>query len=465
VRQRVALFAFLVAVCCAGSPAHAGGPLRTAIFDPTAFASARGQAASFDRARTTGATMVRLSLHWRSVAPAVRPPSFDAGNPYDPAYNWGWFDQQVRLAYSRGLEPFVEVMFAPPWAAAGGEGTIRPDPAAFGQFARAAALRYSGSLPGLPRVRYWQAWGEPNRDYFLLPQYEGGRVASAIAYRELVNSFAAAVKSVSPSNVVIAGALSPIGRPGRPAPLAFMRELLCVSPGGGRTCDHGPVTFDVWAHHAYTLGGPTHRARGDNVSIGDLPKMRRLLRAAERAGHVRSSGPVGFWVTEFAWDTSPPDPRGLPSALHARWTSEALYRMWKAGVSMVTWWRIQDDPFPQSYYQSGFYTVSGRAKRSLRAFRFPVVAFRRGGGVYVWGRTPWGRPGRVSLQLRAGHGWRRLGRVRTNGHGIFSRTYGTGARRGVVRARFGRQTSVPFSLRRVRDRPVEPFGCGGPVSC
>jgi hypothetical protein len=38
-------------------------------------------------------------------------------------------------------------------------------------------------------------------------------------------------------------------------------------------------------------------------------------------------------------------------------------------------------------------------------------------------------------------------------------------RTGFVRARVGGHTSLPFSLKPVRDRVVSPFGCGGYVSC
>ena len=97
---------------------------------------------------------------------------------------------------------------------------------------------------------------------------------------------------------------------------------------------------------------PTHHADLPNdISLPDLWKMRRLLDAAVRAGTLKSRGPVRFWVTEFAWDTSPPDPKGVPEELHARWVAEALYRMWAQGVSLVTWFLIRDQswarrPFP-----------------------------------------------------------------------------------------------------------------------
>jgi hypothetical protein len=227
------------------------------------------------------------------------------------------------------------------------------------------------------------------------------------------------------------------------------------------------VEFDVWSHHPYTSGGPTHSAVGSNdVSLGDLGEMRRVLGSAVRTGRVVSAGSVGFWVTEFSWDSNPPDPDGLPSTLHARWVSEALYRMWRNGVSVVTWYRVQDDPLSASPYQSGFFRSNGQPKRSLTAFRFPVVAFAQRRGVYVWGRTPFGQPGTVVVEIKSGRRWRRLGTLTVGSTGIFARTYRTPIRRGYVRARVaGGGASLPFSLTPVGDRYVNPFGCGGGIRC
>jgi hypothetical protein len=196
--------------------------------------------------------------------------------------------------------------------------------------------------------------------------------------------------------------------------------------------------------------------------------MARLLRAAVRAGRVVSSGPVRFWVSEFSWDSDPPDPGGAPPRLLKRWVSEALYRMWRSGVSLVTWFKLRDDGDdgqPDSQiFQSGLYfrcqTLScDRPKPSLRAFRFPFVAFRSGRRVYFWGRTPDGKRGKVIVQQRRGSRWKRLRGVRTNRYGIFSRRVRT-HRHGRLRAVLpgGSDWSVAFSLKRPRDLAVNPFG-------
>jgi len=443
---------------CAVLPAQAGaGPLRTAITDMKHFGGPQ-QDLAFARTKQSGASVVRLVLTWRSALFGDAEPG-DATNPNDPAYNWGWFDDQVRAAKQDGLEIIASIQGAPDFAQAApanDDGTHKPSPTEYAKFAQAAATRYNG-LGLLPRIRYWQAWNEANRSYFLWPQYEGGELTSPARYRALLNAFADAVHGVRSDNLVVTGGLAPLGTKSGPSPLAFMRRLLSE-----------PTKFDVWSHHPYTSGGPTHRAPGDGVALGDLGDIRKLLNQSIRAGRVLSARKVQFWVTEFSWDTNGPDPKAVPMSLHARWTSEALYRMWRQGVSLVTWFRIQDDPLhgpTGTPYQSGFYTVAGARKRSFTAFRFPFVAFRQPGKILVWGRTPTSTAGYVRIQQRVGGNWRLIGAARASSAGIFTRTVRTSRRTGLVRARVGTAKSLGFSLTPVSDRYYNPFGCGGQIAC
>jgi hypothetical protein len=446
----------------------ASGPLQTAILDdvflrqeaPTAYA----------HTRLTGATAVRMNLYWKEVA--LRQPREET-NPADPAYDWTSIDRAVRLAVRNGLMPILSLYLAPDWATQRGPaGTSPPDPARFGRFARAAASRYSGAYRGLPRVRYWQSWNEPNISIFLSPQFDGRRPFSPGHYRRLTNELARAVKAVRADNVVIAGGTAPFRditdsvKKVNPAwgPLSFMRELLCLSRSLTRKC-RAPIQLDVWSHHPYTSGGPTHHANlPDDVSLADLPEMRKVLLAGIRAGNVVSSGPVRFWVTEFSWDSKPPDPRGVPTALLSRWVSEALYRMWRSGVSLVTWFSIRDEPLTSSFYQSSlFYRgasfADDRPKRALQAFRFPLVAFRNGARIDVWGRTPASRPGTVAIEQQTDGRWRQLGVLRSDRFGVFQHEF-TSRAPGPVRARLlaTHERSLAFSLRRVPDRFFNPFG-------
>jgi hypothetical protein len=148
--------------------------------------------------------------------------------------------------------------------------------------------------------------------------------------------------------------------------------------------------------------------------------------------------------------------------------SEALYRMWRAGVSTVIWFRLQDDPLRLSPYQSGFFMTNGQAKYSLEAFRFPFVAFEQAGGVSIWGRTPLGKSGSVIVERKTGTTWIRSASVRTDVYGIFSKQLAAPPRGTTAfRARLvsPAELSIPFSLTVPPPRPVAPFGCGGGIPC
>lgn len=486
--RRVVLTLICSMFALALGPASAGAshPLRTGIVDAGPFNQPRNIPGAFDLARAAGTNTIRLYTIWRRHAPATRPAGFDPGNPADPAYDWSLLDLQVRTAKAEGLEPILSIEGAPDWATASNQplpGTVRPSPTEYALFARAAARRYSGSFGDLPRVRYWQAWNEPNYFRHLGPQYDtpvsepvrpSSRLLSPAIYRTLVNAFADAVHRVRASNLVIAGGLSPFGNERANTHVArtlpFMRALLCMTRRNRpqRGC-RGRLRADVWSHHPYTAGGPTHEnLAAEDVSLGDLPEMRRLLNAAIKARRIVSRRRVEFWATEFSWDTNPPDSGAVPMRLHRRWVAHALYVMWKAGISSVNWFQIRDagGATPGEHlFESGmyFWCLEGpqcwRPKPSLTAFRFPFVAFTNRKGVLVWGRTPFGRRGRVVIEQR-GSSWRRVAALRTDRHGIFTTTLDA-SKRGYVRARLrGRsgELSVPFSLRRVPDRPVNPFG-------
>jgi len=474
----------LILVSASATASATAQPLETAVGDYNVDARST---LPLQRIRRSGASSVRVVVTWSEVAPpgTVKPAGFDAADPVDPGYRWAAVDAKVSTTVRNGLKPILAILDAPRWAergSTGRPGARSPDPGELALFARAAARRYSGSVLGLPRVRLWQLWNEPNYYRFLMPQFDsnlnlpvpaGARALSPGHYRAMLNAFSASVHAVSSRNLVIAGGTHPFAnttaRRHVVGPMRFLRELLCLTPRNRPDpgCNHR-ASFDVWSHHPYTPGGPNHRAVDpQNASLGDLPRMRRILRAGMRARRVTSRVRVRFWVTEFSWDTRPPDPGGVPVSTHVRWVSEAMYRMWRSGVSLVTWFQLRDDARngkPDSQvFQSGLYfrCASGprcdRPKPVLAAFRFPFVALPARRSTVVWGRTPSGRTGRVRLELRRGRRWRRVSVLRTDRYGVFSRRLKS-PRRGTMRSVVAGRRSPAFRIARTRDRPASPFG-------
>ena len=446
-------------------------PLRTALVDP--LFSGPDQADALAMTRSAGATYVILRVPWSAIAPVIRPPGFVATDPTSIGYWWIGIDAPVEAAQSAGLTPILEIDTTPIWAYArqpSGVNAGTPNVAELGDFATALATHYDGLAPNLPAEHVFQVSNEPNVSLYLNP-------VKASVYRAMVNAVASGVHAVDPTNLVVAGGLDPFGHPKSKkqqwysvAPLAFMRSLLCLSKGAHphATC-HDSVHFDVWAHHPYTFGGPFGRAQlPDDVELGDLPKMRALLNDGVRLHHVVSAAPIEFWVTEFGWDTNPPRPHGAPLNLAARWTAESLHQMWLSGVSLVTWFLLQDYPSP-SPYQSGFYFPSSsladaQPKPSLTAFRFPFVAYlgKQENTVSVWGRDATSDQETVTIQLRhgkAGH-WKSVARVSSNPTGIFQAILKRKAtKKDWLRAVApGSGNSLAFSLTRPKDPHIGPWG-------
>jgi hypothetical protein len=199
-------------------------------------------------------------------------------------------------------------------------------------------------------------------------------------------------------------------------PALFTRKFLCVlgraKPRPG-TCATPPAKFDALAHHPYPITTPRAGANNvDDVVIGDMTKLVKPLRVAERAGLVAPPGHKQVWATELSWDTSPPDPDGIPTQTEARYAEAAFYVLWKQGVHAAIWYLLRDEArgrgFPYTL-QSGVYfrgstVATDKPKPAFTAFRFPFVVDVRKGSDAYWGIAP--NTGDVRIQKRVGgRGW------------------------------------------------------------
>lgn len=465
--------ATLVAAACLltafglAADARAAGPFELGILDDALLRStdAGVQSEWLGRASEDGSDVVLSVVAWSAVAPAKLSPGFDPSEPSDPAYDWGTIDSFVRRASDLGLEPILTVTGAPAWAegrnrpASAAPGTWKPDPGHLREFAIALARRYSGNftdpaepLRMLPQVRNYQAWTEPNLPSHLSPQWVGRKAKSPTVYRRLLNGFYAGVKSVSKQNRVIGAGASPYGDdPGgaRVRPLRFWRDVFCLRgrvPLEPVSCPDKP-TLDVFAHHPINTSGPPQQSaiHPDDVSTPDLGSLQRVLDAAERANTVKPGGQRPLWVTEFWWASDPPASRkvGVAPGKQARYIAESLHLFWKAGAQLAINLRIRDAGKGSPEFGTGLYFKDGSPKPSVRAFRFPFVAERIGGGtiVKIWGKAP--SPGRVVLELRTAQGWRRAGTIAAGSSGIFSGRIRVKPK-ATLRALAGGESSLPF---------------------
>ncbi len=469
-RAAAPLLAVLALTLAIAPAAASAAPRPLALgFDAGSFLGDEAEMAPWlDRGAEAGGTILRVDVSWSSVAPGVPPAGFAASDPASPGYRWADLDAAVRAAARRGMRVLLTVFRAPAWAEAPGRpgdvsaGAWRPRPGAFGDFAQALARRYDGSFPdpllpgaALPRVSLFEAWNEPNLDTYLAPQWEGRRSSGPRLYRALLDRFYAGVRRAQPRATVIAGALAPFGdSPGghRTPPVQFLRGLLCLRGPRLRParCPR-PARFDVLSDHPIAVGAPDEPAASPlDVTTPDIWRLTRVLRAAERHRLVRPAGRRRpLWVTEFWYDSDPPDPRGVPLHRQARWYEQDLYEFWRQGARAAVALQLRDAPPGRGYRftsQSGAYFLDGAAKPSRTAFRFPLVARRLDRrGVLVWGIAP--RAGRVRIELRQGGRWHTLAAPRTRGRPrpFVARLRLAG--RAVLRARIGGETSLAWRQR------------------
>ena len=434
------------------------------------------------RAQDAGAGVVRLAVIWPAIAAGPTRP-LDPTNPGSISYDFSSVDGAVRDAEARGLKVLLSVNGAPDWAEEPGRPSNvqtfswKPIPSDVADFMQAVAARYSGSFdpdgpgpePQLPAAQGEEVWNEANSSDWITPQYEGKTAVGVERYRQMLNASYKSIKSVNPKMLVLAGGTEPYGdKPGgaRVQPVLFWQQLLCVHPKKSKKGKKGKKklvrtngctapSFDVLSHHPIdnTGSGPLHSGpRPGDASTPDLGRIVSVLRGAEKAGTVQGRHPV--WVTEFWWDSKPPNPVGAPLQTQARWIEQSLYLFWKAGASTAINFQIEDSttrPDVHAGYQAGVYFNDGRPKPSLTAFRFPFVTERVSRSkLRAWGKSP--EAGKLKIQRRQGSRWVTVRSLSVSKGGIFQATLKLSGKQ-QLRARVGGSQSLVWKQ--------AAFGTGG----
>ena len=424
-----------------------------------------------DRTAQVGADVIRVNMYWSLVA--FNKPA-NPRDPADPDYAWGPYDIAIENAAERGLDVDLTILAAPRWAEGANRppindtyvaGSWRPDASAYGDFARAAAKRYSGTFEvggrTLPRVEYFEAWNEPNLHTYITPQFRGRKNVSAGIYVRMLNAFYEGVKSVDPTMKVVTGGTAPYGDPPsskarKTGPLRFYRELLCLSPKLRKAgCAAGQkANFDIVAHHPINRADPpTSTADNpDDVQIGDFGELRETVRRAEKLKTTGTGGRHGLWANEVWWQTNPPDKgEGVSPKTHARWTQQGIYLLWKQGASNISFLQFRDAKYkPGEYtldtYQTGIYTFGGKRKPTATAVSFPFVTDRKGKrNLLAWGRAP--KSGKLTIEAkRKGKGFRKVTTVQVKEGKVFTKRLRLSGRQ-ELRARVGGKRSLVWSQR------------------
>jgi Glycosyl hydrolase catalytic core len=313
--------------------------------------------------------VMRMDLAWGAYV-AKKKPEHPA-DPADPAYNWDQYDQLMLNAKKHKIQVVFTIYGTPRWANGVKKLNRAPTKMVYlRQFAYAAAKRYSGTFQRddgtvLPSVRKWMAWNEPNNPVFLRPQWTRvGKKNVPIAaktYAQMCTAVWAGIHATGLKETVACGATDPHGnnkaRSSRPsiAPLTFLAALK----------RYGLRHFDVYAHHPYygsPSESPTTPPRAKTaVTLGNINVLIRLL--------TRLYGNKQLWITEYGYQTRPPDPHfGVSWSKQAQYLTKA-YAVARRNprITMMLWFLLRDEG-RLAGWQSGLMTVSGRHKPAFNAF-------------------------------------------------------------------------------------------------
>jgi hypothetical protein len=301
----------------------------------------------------------------------------------------------------------------------------------------------------LPRVDLWSVWNEPNLSGWLQPQYNRNkRPVSPQIYRGLfLAAYDGLVASGHPKDEILMGDLLPFARsgktyPARVSPLKFLREMACVddhyhaykgSAAAARGCTNfKPLPGTGIAYHPYTLaqGPEALTPLADDATINDLTRLDRTLRKLSRR-FVDHKMPI--WITEFGYQTDPPDPFASPIGLVPRFMAESEWLAYHdQRVKSYAQYPLSDDSTSGRGlrrfhgFQSGIDSSSNRPKKFVyQAFQTPLfVRLISRSSVEVFGGVRAASGGTATLQVgRGSRNFRTLATVTLNRMGYFDRNF------------------------------------------
>jgi hypothetical protein len=389
---------------------------------------------------------------------AVSSSKAPAGSFQPSAVEFGRFVQALGTRYSGAYNPAAVPGGAPPPGPSGappcqtptppGDPCPTPIPASVHRTRPEPTAWTADDTGVLPRVDIWSVWNEPNLSGWLQPQYTRKRVpVSPQIYRGLfLAAYDAFVASGHGKDEILMGDLLPFARsgktyPARVSPIKFLRELACVDSHyrayrGGAAASRGCTNFQPLpgtgiAYHPYTLaeGPDALTPLADDATINDFTRLDRALRKLSRR-FVDHTMPI--WITEFGFQTDPPDPFASPVALVPRFMSESEWLAYHdQRVKSYAQYPLSDDSTAGRGlsrfhgFQSGIDSSSNRPKKFVyQAFQTPLfVRLISSSSVEVFGGVRVARGGTAVLQVGRGKSFRTLATVTLNRQGYFDRNF------------------------------------------
>ncbi len=387
--------AVVAAACTAAGTASASPRVTYGIQDDAWLAYGPGTIEQrVDKLDRLGVKLVRYTLRWDQIAPTqpLTPRRAD-----DPAYQWGAADTVLPVLRAHHIGVLLTIWGAPRWT----NGGLGPNFAPLSKwsiawFAEAAASRFWW-------VHKWLIWNEPNLAGFLRP------TTPALYVQRILNPAYDALHAADKANDVGGGVTAPYGAV---SAVAWIRGMRAAR-----------ARLDAYAHNPYPARPHVETPFSTNCGHCHSLTMAALKRLQQETD--KAWGPIRLWLTEYGYQTNPPDPVfGVSPAAQARYVADAAARAyWASRVDMLVQFLVYDDADPDGW-QSGLFTARGSPKPAARVFALPLAQIvRRDTETKLWGqiRAHEGRrPYRLQELLGPFRRWIG-GTRRTDARGFFQR--------------------------------------------
>ncbi|WP_167103694.1 LGFP repeat-containing protein [Mycobacterium sp. DL592] len=198
--------------------------------------------------------------------------------------NWSLVDAVVNAAVARSMSILGIVAFTPDWARAAGTATMIGRPASvtdFAAFAKKAAARYNG------KISAYEIWNEPNSSLFYSPGPD------PTGYTALLKAAYPAIKSVSSSLQVVAGALgADVTSATATDPVTFLTQMYAA---GAKNY------FDALSFHPYQYS----LSFSAGVDIANSPVQQLMDMRTTMVTNGDSAKKI--WATEYGEPTAAVD--------------------------------------------------------------------------------------------------------------------------------------------------------------
>ncbi len=274
-------------------PPQSSGPAKSdMIYGFNAVLYGQGSTPWQDRGRVlmlsknVGVHWIRQQVRWQDLQ----------GPPGDSCYTicWGELDNIVNDASGAGVKLLLSIVAAPSWATANGRNGL-PSREHFGDFnffMGQMAAHYKGN------VQAYEIWNEEN-----LAHENGGRVANASFYMDMLVGAAQAIKAADSAAIVVSG---PPSSTETNSPSIAISDTRFYSQMFADPRFRGAV--DVVGVHPGGEGNPPDALWPDRPGPGPgwVTSREFYFRRVEdaRAAMVNAGlGDMQIWITEFGWAT------------------------------------------------------------------------------------------------------------------------------------------------------------------